>query len=219
MLISVVYYIFLNPEHEWRGLLQAQMKDLVTCGLSQQTSYLHVMLSGNGESLMGEASAIVTSIVPRACIHRWGQNHYEYPGIKFTWELANCLPDPDNQVILYHHSKGMVNSTHSTARTSDNINLTNRVVMPWREIVAAFHSNPKIMKAGHIPASGGWIWYNFWWARASYLRRVKRPLLTDNRYYYESWLAQVEGKKDASDCYSVTTKQLGYYLDPPHVYT
>ena len=39
---------------------------------------------------------------------------------------------------------------------------------------------------------------NFWWARASYLAGCPRPILTSERYYYESWLGLRENGEAGS---------------------
>ena len=39
-----------------------------------------------------------------------------------------------------------------------------------------------------FPANGNWIWFNFWWARGTYLNTCEDPIITCDRYYYESWL-------------------------------
>ena len=41
------------------------------------------------------------------------------------------------------------------------------------------------------PAPAGWIWFNFWWARASYLKKLVEPVRSTRRHYYEDWLGRL----------------------------
>jgi hypothetical protein len=149
--------------------------------------------------LLENATVVVKQVLPGArstvFLHSGGQT--EYPGIRRVWDVAWEEPfaDPqtnDNHVILYFHAKGMFNAPKPRqARSHQNSALTKVVVEPWQDIVSLFARNPSLNKAGFAAAPAGWVWYNFWWARASYIRRLVRPILTKRRHYYEDWLGRV----------------------------
>ena len=95
----------------------------------------------------------------------------------------------------------------------------------WRKNLKVFESR-EIHKLGLFPAKedpvvqkdfktkGGWMWYNFWYARGSYLaNHCEEPKITDNRWYYEVWLAGPYDKSlvPVHDCYSL-------YYDRPQIY-
>jgi len=219
MRLSVVYFIFLNPAHAWRELLSAQLRDLVTFKLDERAADIHIVISGDSTSNFAEAEAIARALLPAIHIHMWPHNHYEYPALDLVHRLAGQSKDPTNHLILYHHSKGMVNSTHSEIRTRENLALTQTVIAPWLHVEAQFLANPNLMKAGYAAASGGWIWFNFWWARASYLRRVSQPRVTTNRWLHEEWLAHVKDVSSqgyhycgAADCLSLCSGEIGVSL-------
>ena len=52
----------------------------------------------------------------------------------------------------------------------------------------------------------GWIWYNFWYARGSYIKYVERPIKTYRRHYYEDWL----GRKVKNENYIICDNERSY---------
>ena len=195
MRLTVIYFAYINAERQWGKLITAQLQDLNSSGLAGKASVRIVLTAENGK-LLNQATRVVKKLMPRARIHRFLGNNYEYHGIRLVWDIARQVPDPSNHLILYHHSKGMVNNRVGDVRTSQNLLLTKTVVLPWRQIVQRFVTTPKLMKAGYASSRQGFMWFNFWWVRASYAKNLVKPLLTDNRYYYELWLAFYKNCQD-----------------------
>lgn len=112
---------------------------------------------------------------------------FEYHGIQKAWQLGQLFPD-QNDIVFYFHSKGLTHTTHY---------LTPGFTKPLLEgigrVEEAFNLFPTIDKMGFQSGGIGWIWYNFWYARGSYLKKVERPLLTTRRHYYEDWLSRAYG--------------------------
>lgn len=224
MRLSVVYFIYLFPTHDWRVLLTAQLTDLRE--LSAVAADTHIVISGDGDSGFAEAETLARRLLPAIHIHPYPNNNYEYAGLALVHRLAVQSKDPSNHLILYHHSKGMVNSNHQQVRTHENMALTRAVILPWRQIVAHFASNPLLMKAGYAADTRGLIWFNFWWARASYLQRLSPPAISSDRYQYEEWLSQlrdgsVRGFRysGAEDCLSLCTGTMNTPLTSGEVMT
>ena len=72
--------------------------------------------------------------------------------------------------------------------------------------------NPAINKAGLSPAKestdwGGWLWFNYFMAKGSYLCQCDNPIETTDRYYYESWLGKNNDSISLDDGYSSFTHQ------------
>ena len=86
-------------------------------------------------------------------------------------------------------------------RSRDEINLTRNTIYLWKDIVDVFEKNSNINKIGFLPSNEGWMWFNFFWARGNYLITCDEPIITDNRYYYESWLGS--GDKNNGISYSI----------------
>ena len=204
LVFHIVYSAYLDTKgSSWensraKALVTQQLQDLVDFGLTQAKS-IHIILTAPKKSdynnstdlLFDEAVASIKSILPSAIIERIAGNKYEYPGIRRVWDLANkTQEDADKTLILYFHSKGMINGNTSSIKTPEAEMLTNAVIKPWKEIIDRFQKEPTLNKAGYAAPDAGFIWYNFWWARASYLKGCPRPILTERRHYYEDWLGR-----------------------------
>lgn len=208
MEVTIVYYIYLNPLRNWQALLMAQLHDLVSYEL---THYKVLMMVASEESsYFTEAEQLAREIIPNIIIHRWNHNQYEYPGLLLVHQVALQSSNPTNHVILYFHSKGMVNSTAGGIRTEHNLKLTQAVIQPWREILPLF-IDLTLNKVGYEASTQGFQWFNFWWARASYLQQLEHPKASpDDRWYYEFWLSHLkEGVSSSMDCYSLSFKIRG----------
>ena len=250
--IYIVYFAYLDVgSDDWsnsraKKLVLAQLKELSEIGLSEAAKEIHVVITSPKRSNFNNSSVLKLDKAKRNIetesnayhdkvrIHVERGNAYEYPGLRCVWEIAREIPEGGrkNSVILYFHAKGMSNGDKGSVKTSENTMLTDTVIKPWREIVARFGSEPGLNKAGHSAAKDGWIWYNFWWVRASYLMDSPRPILTDRRHYYEDWLGRrikdaanndVEAKEagdfsGAADCLSLCKEgaggKLGVHLHP-----
>jgi len=213
--IHIVYFCYIDStdgvlsDTRSGKLIIEQIKDLVDTGLAEAAKSVHITLAVKRshnfndatERRINSASNLIHGILPKAEIHRSPGNRYEYPGIRRVWDLAKKTPaeEVNKTLILYFHSKGMNNGNHSRTRTTENVFLTEKVIKPWKEIVARFQSEPALNKAGYAASEKGFIWYNFWWARASYLQGCPRPILTENRYYYEDWLGRRKQEKNTNE--------------------
>jgi len=46
---------------------------------------------------------------------------------------------------------------------------------------------------GYAVAPGAFPWFNFWWARAPFLKKLPAPLVSTNRWYYEDYIGRFGG--------------------------
>lgn len=204
--IAIVYCTLINPSRRWKELLTLQMAELRTFGLASRALSIHVELSTDGDlfapsnylnkentNVLDTAAEIVQALVPTAKVAVHSNNTFEYPGIHRVWEVATQHSDlPASTVLLYFHGKGMVNGEDGVIRSRGNEMLTRVVIEPWREILQHFQEKTELMKVGYAMAREGHVWHNFFWARASYVRRVVEPIISADRYYYEGWLGKLK---------------------------
>jgi len=115
------------------------------------------------------------------------KNEYEYRGILKVWDLGQIY-NTSNDIILYFHSKGVSRHSSYAQNKNDNYNIILKDINKIKEIFTLF---PMIHKIGYSVGRKGHIWYNFWFARGSYINRVEKPILTSRRHYYEDWVARV----------------------------
>lgn len=192
--IHVVYFAFLAEHRPWETIIRGQMHDLGACGvLLEPEADLHVMLTDPLGFLREAAKDLIKStleshgvdVEKKVKIQVNSDNLYEFPGIYKVYTLAHAAEDA---YILYMHSKGMVHHDDAGRNPIEVVNTT-AVTSRWRRCVAALDRHPHIHKAGFAPSNVGTVWFNFFWVKASYVRRCSPPpFLTDNRWDYEDWL-------------------------------
>ncbi|CAL6337686.1 unnamed protein product [Bathycoccus prasinos] len=205
--IVIVYNVYLPTRRDWRPLLRSQMQDIADIGLLER-SELHVSISAeinettdsktsylDQKLQFQEAIQIIDKITSkRAKYELTLGNFYEYPGIARLWRLGR-LKDRQS-LFLYFHSKGMVNHGNSLIANKKYKPLFLTVIKPWQEVKRRFKENRKLNLAGYAASRSGFIWYNFFWVRGSYLKTLTRPIKTSRRHYYEDYISRVRGPGD-----------------------
>jgi hypothetical protein len=126
-------------------------------------------------------------------INCYNQNLYEYPGIKTLYDISDY---DDDTYLLYFHSKGMTSNSH-TARKK----LFKYTVANYKNFIYTFDKNKNIDVGGIIPHLHGFVYYNYFWCRSSYVKKfVIEPIPSENRYIWECWIGS-----DFSNKKNVTT--------------
>lgn len=198
--IIIVYYAYINHASKWWVLIYEQLIHLKETGLLDYASlYIHITKVGIFDTSFQDIIVKINAIVKDAIISTSYINLYEYPGIHLVWELANKYPE---NIFLYFHSKGM--SGNINQRTMLERLLFQEVIVKWKKILNILGEREKINKIGLAASEQGWMWFNFWWARGSYLINCEEPIITPDRYYYEDWLHRIKNQKGTcDDCYSL----------------
>lgn len=146
------------------------------------------------ESNEKEFKKSVLKLFPNVTIECYYENEFEYKGILKVWELGQIY-NKTNDIILYFHSKGITHHTNYESNKNDNYNIILKDINKIKEIFTIFQSIDKI---GYCSGGIGWIWYNFWYARGSYINKVEKPIKTTRRHYYEDWLGRKIDNNDNS---------------------
>lgn len=215
--IKVVYFAYINRDSHWKEIISGQLNQLKGYGMLDELEiYVHIT---DVAGIFEDVIQIIKNIVENAVISRSSDNHFEYHGIKLAYELAQ---QDHNAIIIYLHTKGI--SYNIKARKLEEIALLTGTFSNWRKKLEAFN-DAKINKIGLFPARekengitiGGWIWYNFWYARASYLINCEKPKITTNRYQFEGWLAGKQQHEFVSDddCYNLYNEGHKQYFTGP----
>jgi len=213
--IFIVYFAFLNNEKNWRKMIKGQIEDVCKTGIFG-SSLFHPILYGNPADIK-ECKELLEQIIGRSIeVTEVYENLYEFPAIIKIQELS--LKNPD-KIFIYFHSKGMVfNNPDGRERTQLEYKLTNNTFVDWETTLRVFNKFPKIQKAALFLSKSGFGWYNFWWARGSYLNscipiKIPEYLEEKDRYTCESWLGEY-GSNTWEDCYSIATKNICYTEEP-----
>jgi hypothetical protein len=201
--VRIVYFINCYINQNFIYLFNSQLREFEATGLLQETdSALYIVFSGTEQDRMTIEDATRKLFGKGTEIHfvHHKENAYEYPGIKKVWGLGR--EDADG-LILYFHARGI--SRIKLGRFRRNRQLTekglfNKVIGEWRQNLLWLRHVPSIDKVGINCGGNGWLWFNFWWVRASYVRQLEEPVKTDRRHYYEDWIGRyVDGTNPAGD--------------------
>lgn len=208
---GVVYFAFLK-EDRWRTIVLPQMQDLVDCKLAENAD-IDIVLSGTEEEIVSAKSEIMnilSQVNSNVQFSYSYENTYEYPGIAKLYEKAN--EDPE-KIYLYFHSKGMV-FYGEAKRNKIEIYLFEKIIKNWENILDIFEKNPDKNKVTLGCSMEGFCWFNFFWVRGSYLKNnCTPPIITDNRYYYESYITSDCKNATYEDCYNLAdNNEKPYYI-------
>jgi hypothetical protein len=191
--MKIVYYIYINPQKDWKSIISGQIEDLKTVNLIPFAELYCVICTENKE-LFDEC---VTLIPETAICEHSTKNQYEYPGLKKLHDLGAIYP---TEIFLYMHSKGMV--FHSQQGRNDlEMKILRNTINNWKYLNDIFNNYPEIDKAGIYPDHSGIVWYNFFWIRGSFLKSIPPPIITTDRYYYEHQFIKNEEFKN--NCFNL----------------
>lgn len=202
-MIYIVYFFFVNIQKDWKKNVELQLLDVKKSGIldSLETEF-HVVVCD--PTKIADTSFLNQFNCKN--ILKFFENRYEYEALQYLQTLSHKA-NPDDSMI-YFHSKGMVMHKYAL-RIPQEIKLTNFLFKDWKKTVQLM---TKYEKAGLFPAEEGWIWFNFWWATAKYIKNCK-PLITDlnNRHACESFLGR-NGSHTYTDCISIHDFPKEFYL-------
>jgi hypothetical protein len=212
----IVYFVNCYVNDNYMYMVSSQLNELRETGLLSQTQCeLHVVSSGtlaHRDSLAAELKKRFGTAFSVYHEHTEA-NQFEYPGIKKVWELGQRA---ENSYVLYFHARGLSRLKLGRLRRNrqrQEKRLFRRVLGDWMHNLTWLEHITTADKLGLTCGGNGWIWYNFWWARGSYIGRLEKPVITDRRHYYEDWLGRVISAEGLSADYPNT---LGRCLSLAH---
>lgn len=115
------------------------------------------------------------------------ENCYEYPGFISMRDFAESA-HPEH-LIYYCHSKGSVNSSLKAR----GVFKYHQVININDDVTEILKNKSHIVKAGLFPSETGFLWHNFFWVKARYLK-TKNIKKSSNRYYYEALIGGDKGE-------------------------
>lgn len=200
--LYIVYYINTLCNNKWYTWLYHQLK-LV----SHLSPHLYVVATvpPNKENVF---RTWTLRYFPHAQVDCYTENEFEYQGIKKVWELSQLHRQRDD-LLLYFHSKGITRNPTYASNARDNYNQVLREFDKVKEVFTIF---PTVDKVGYCSSKCGGMWYNFWYARGSYLCSMDEPVKSPARHYYEYWLARrADGEREKISFYeNLYTRPMTY---------
>ena len=189
MKIKIVYFAYLIP-NKWENIIKEQLDSLKKLTLYTDAVNIYMSVISDDIELEKLKNLIKTDYNRIEICNVYNENYYEYPGIQTIYKIAE---DEDDTLLLYFHSKGMTSDQHETRQYLFKYTIEN-----YEQYISEFNKNKFLDVAGAMPHMHGFIYFNFFWTRSSYVRNYcSKPKISDNRYIYEVWLgSEFSRKKD-----------------------
>lgn len=205
MKIKIIYFAYLFPDR-WEPIVREQLDGIKRIGLYSECETIHMCVIAVDKELNKLRELLYKEYTKVEIKYTFVDNVYEYPGLKLLYESAKecCNNNNDNDtVFLYLHTKGMTSGTadrcpHYTRKLMFKYTIEN-----YKEYIDVFENNSMVDVGGVIPHKCGFIYFNFFWVRASYISTYCiEPKLTTNRYIWEIWIGTAYSKKENVVTYS-----------------
>ena len=188
MKIKIVYFVYLVPD-KWESIVLEQLESLYSLTSLYEASdiYISVIDDTPEQTQINTLCNIISSKYNKIkIVNIFFNNVYEYPGIKTIYELST--PDK-HEYLLYFHSKGMISNQHETRKKLFDYTIKN-----YELTLTEMEKNLEIDTASAIPCINGLGYFNFFWARSSYVNKYcVKPETTPSflkygRFTWEMWL-------------------------------
>ena len=115
------------------------------------------------------------------------EEFYEYPGVKLVYESAQAANR--NDYIIYAHAKGLSHLVGAASKCPNDSCMASKMILKNSlNNIDILNTIPSLNKIGPGLGGSGWMWFNFYLSRASYIKSLDKPVCTTDRYYYERWL-------------------------------
>ena len=186
--INIVYFAWINKNKNYECIILGQLNEIINSNILNEGK-IYIEICCEYEDIKNNLKEKIDETLKTFDyeIEFHSNNLFEYYGIKKLYDLA--IKEP-NKYYLYLHSKGMFNYDNIDTRHIYEKTLTKGTVYQYKKVIELFETNPNISKIGLFPSSlhdERFIWLNFYWSRGTYLNTCQIPIITTNRYYYETW--------------------------------
>lgn len=188
MKIKIVYFAYLIPD-KWKSIVLEQLESLFLVSSLYEASQIYISAIDDTpeQTEINTLRNIISSKYNKIqLVNIYLNNVYEYPGIKTIYELSS---DDEHEYLLYFHSKGMTSNHHETRKKLFDYTIKN-----YELIITEMEKNLEIDTASAIPSINGFGYFNFFWARSSYVNKycikpeTTPTFLKYDRFSWEMWL-------------------------------
>ena len=190
-LIEIVYFAYLLPTR-WEEIVKEQLSHLKSQKLYEEAVNIYMTVISNNEEL-NKLKNLLSIEYPKIKLKNiMTENVYEYSGIKTLFDISQEYSKKDT-IILYFHSKGMTSGKEYNENELYNPHNTRRVLSKYtienyEEYLNEFIINPNLDIGGIIPHNDGFIYFNFFWIRSSYIKNYCiEPYISEDRFIWEVW--------------------------------
>ena len=228
--IEIVYFINTDISNCYLKLLKDQLCDLIKSKiLNNKNSKLHCVIICSSEEKKIKIRKLFKKLkIETYCETnlKFSKNNFkEYEGINKVWEIGQNKKL--NSYIFYIHGKGLsyLNNRFFYIRQPLERYLFKILIYDWEKNINLIERFESINKIGALAGKFGWLWFNFWLVKSSYVSKLEKPVQRNRACYYEDWLGRFELKNKDNilkeykniygDCYLNTIDQTFNILNKP----
>ena len=200
--LKIIYFIncFVSPY--WETIYRHHLNDLATSSLFKYPQSEIKIVANCEPSELSRLAFLAKQYfklnpnihnkweAPRPCSYEilWNkEEYYEYPGIKLVHETAKLANKHD--FIIYAHAKGVSHLESEESKCPADSTLASKMILRNAIInIDILNTIPSLNKIGPGLGGSGHMWFNFYLARASYIKKIPQPIRTESRHDYEGWL-------------------------------
>ncbi len=225
---KIIFFINCHVNKKYDSLLNLYLDDFKESGIENRDNvklifvvvgnpedylrvrkYIEVKLPGMFNDYEGK-DRLTSYQSERIEFRVFDNSNYEHKGLEAVWKEAQSSDDDD--LITYTHCRGISHQRQHHPEMNGSREVFSEIVSKYiilsnSDMEQIFVDNPSINRVGVGQSPGGWMWFNFWIAKASYLKKKERPLeypvlskdmskyfdrFAKDRHYYEAWLGNGE---------------------------
>jgi hypothetical protein len=200
--LNIVYFCWCNVKKNYKNIIFGQLDEIINSGILN-ISKIYIECCSEDLNITTDIKELFDD---KLKIYKYElnfhkENRYEYYGIKKMYELSILEPE---KYYIYFHSKGMFNYNNINERHIYERTLTKGTFHNYEKIIELLDNNNNIVKAALFPAynrKNNFCWFNYYWVKGLYLITCEPPIITDNRFYYETW--SESGNNSLGDVYNL----------------
>ena len=202
--LNIIYFLNANIGSCSFKLLKDQFQDLINSKiLLYKNLNLYCEIICSSERKKSKILQLFRDLkIENYCklnIHFSEDKHMEYEGINKVWEIGT-ENNNNNTYIFYIHGKGVsyLNNKLFYIRNPIEKMLFKILIFKWQSNIQLLSRFKSITKIGALSGYCGFIWFNFWIAKGSYISKLEKPIKRTRQCYYEDWLARYELRNKSS---------------------
>ena len=193
--IDIIYFFNAEISPCYLNLLNDQLKDLLKSKILNELNVkLYCIIICENKRKQFNINKLFNDLNLNSFCEleiTYKNNYYkEYEGIYKVWSVSQVNK---SNLVIYLHGKGISYLSNRFIYIRQPIEK-----LIFRLIIWRFKKNLEIMyriqsisKLGILSGGNGWLWFNFWIARKSYLINLAKPIKTNRACYYEDWLGRL----------------------------
>lgn len=195
--VKIVYFINLRPG-KWENILNEQLESLKKIKLYDISHEIYASVISDDNEII-KFRKLINDKYPKIKIKDvFKENVYEYAGFKTIYDISD-----ENSIILYFHSKGIFSGEKNNKNNIIRKMLFNNVIMSYEKYINEFKMNKDLDVGTILPHKRGFAFYNFFWVRGEYVKKyIKKPEISNNRFFWEEWIGNPNSSKKNIITYS-----------------